>query len=263
MEFARIAWRFPLCIMVLIAGLLIQLAVFPGASVARKHYWIARWSRWILRSAGVTVIEHAAPGQALRMLTGPRLLVANHMSWLDIMVINSLAPASFIAKAEIRAWPVLGWLVATSGTLFIDRGKRAAIRNIVTSIEHQLDQHQAVALFAEGTTNDMTYLLPFHSNLMQPAITKQATVVPLGLRYIESQSGSIATAVEFVGDTTIVQSVLRVLSARAISAQLHVLPTIQAHTVASRQILAKQLQDQISLALNLPVKNQDRPSTDA
>jgi len=144
-------------------------------------------------------------------LVSAGLVLPNHVSWLDILVIDSVEPCSFIAKAEIRSWPLVGFLCDRAGTLFIERGRRHAVHQVLETATEQLRAGGRVAVFAEGTTSDGTVVLPFHANLVEAAVRADCVVQPLALRY-EDRSGQRSTAVEFVGSTTFVQSLWRVLA---------------------------------------------------
>jgi 1-acyl-sn-glycerol-3-phosphate acyltransferase len=172
-----------------------------------QQAWIKRWSQWVGRTLGLKV---AVQGQIDPSMNSA-LIVANHSSWLDIVVINSIQPAAFIAKAEIEKWPVVGLLVARSGTLFIERGKRHAVHKVLQDAVERLKQQRFVAVFPEGTTNDGKSLLPFHGNLMEAAIRSEVRVQPLAIAYRNSR-GTLASSVEFVGEMTFVGSMLRVLA---------------------------------------------------
>ncbi|EKE18238.1 MAG: hypothetical protein ACD_10C00073G0002, partial [uncultured bacterium] len=124
----------------------------------------ARWARSLLAAMGVEIdvdATDAVPGA---------LLVANHISWIDIYVINAVLPAAFVAKAEIRHWPLIGWLAAKNDTVFLRRGSRGHARIINQEIADILGQEKYVAVFPEGTTTDGTHLLHFHAALIQPAL---------------------------------------------------------------------------------------------
>ncbi|MGC5779175.1 lysophospholipid acyltransferase family protein [Methylobacterium sp. NFXW15] len=113
----------------------------------------------------VRVIESGtppAPGEAA-------LVLSNHVSWLDIIAIGALRPLSFVAKSEIRGWPVIGQLAILQRTLFIDRARRAATATVSAAMGHRLANGELVVLFAEGTTGDGTRLLPFRSSLVGAA----------------------------------------------------------------------------------------------
>jgi 1-acyl-sn-glycerol-3-phosphate acyltransferase len=195
----------------LIALLFLGLAVltfrFPMIDGDAQQAWIKRWSIWVSRTLGLKISVKGQIDPSIKSA----LIVANHSSWLDIVVINSIQPAAFIAKAEIEKWPIVGLLVARSGTLFIERGKRHAVHKVLQDAVERLKQGRFVAVFPEGTTNDGKSLLPFHGNLMEAAIRAEVPVQPLSISYQNSDS-ALAKSVEFVGATTFVGSMLQVLA---------------------------------------------------
>jgi 1-acyl-sn-glycerol-3-phosphate acyltransferase len=191
----------------LFLGLAVLTFRFPMIDAKAQQAWIKRWSIWVGRTLGLKV---AVQGQIDPSMDSA-LIVANHSSWLDIVVINSIQPSAFIAKAEIEKWPVVGLLVARSGTLFIERGKRHAVHKVLQAAVERLKQQRFVAVFPEGTTNDGTKLLPFHGNLMEAAIRAEVPVQPLAIAYRNSND-TLASSVEFVGEMTFVGSMLRVLA---------------------------------------------------
>jgi 1-acyl-sn-glycerol-3-phosphate acyltransferase len=198
-------------------GLAVLLIRFPMIDASAQQAWIKRWSIWVSRTLGLKL---QVRGQ-LESSIDSALIVANHSSWLDIVVINSIQPSAFIAKAEIEKWPIVGLLVARSGTLFIERGKRHAVHKVLQQAVERLQKQGFVAVFPEGTTNDGTALLPFHGNLMEAAIRAEVPVQPLAIAYRNS-AGMLATTVEFIGETTFVGSMLRVLGDNDLHVMVHI-----------------------------------------
>ena len=217
----------------LVAGLATCALVFPLASNGVRERLTRRWSRKLLGICGVTV-EQAGASPVL----GHALIVANHVSWLDIFVINALHPCRFVAKAEIRSWPVLGWLAAGAGTIFIARGNRRELRHIFKGLVTVLQQGQRVAFFPEGTTSRQGEVLPFHANLFEAAIDAQVAVQPYALAYLDAQERFHAS-VDYVGDTTFVDSLFAILEGPPVRARLQVLAPIDA-AGAHRRELAEQ-----------------------
>jgi 1-acyl-sn-glycerol-3-phosphate acyltransferase len=203
----------------LFLGLAVLYLRFPMIDGLAQQAWIKRWSIWVIRTLGLKLSVQGHIDASLNSA----LIVANHSSWIDIVVINSIQPSAFIAKAEIEKWPIIGLLVARSGTLFIERGKRHAVHKVLQDAVDRLKQQHFVAVFPEGTTNDGTGLLPFHGNLIEAAIRAEVPVQPLAIAYRNS-NGVLAQSVEFIGDTTFVASMLRVLA----DDDLHVKVTIVA-----------------------------------
>ncbi|MEZ5730003.1 MAG: lysophospholipid acyltransferase family protein [Burkholderiaceae bacterium] len=180
------AWRLPLLVVLLVYGLASALLAFPLIGESARRAQIAGWSRWLLRACGVQPIELSPPAEGRLADRGEgQMLLLNHLSWLDIFVIDALAPATFVAKSEIARWPLLGTLVAAVGTEFIERGRRHAVHRVIERLDAKLGAGTRVAVFPEGTTTDGRRLLPFHGNLAQAAINAGAPVVPVGLRYLD------------------------------------------------------------------------------
>jgi len=155
-----------------------------------------RWSAILLDILGVQLeadLSHAVPGS---------LLVANHISFLDIYALNAAQPAAFISKAEVRQWPIIGWLAATNDTVFLNRGSRGHARRVNAEIAEKLNAGQYVALFPEGTTTDGTHLLNFHAALIQPALTANRPVVPVAISYWEPD-GTRSLAPRYDGEISL------------------------------------------------------------
>ncbi len=221
-------------------GLAICALVFPWVGSARRQARIRAWSRRLLGICGVSLEQQ---GAALEHA----LVVANHVSWLDIFVINSLHPCRFVAKSEIRAWPVLGWLVAQAGTVFIARGSRRDLRHTFKGIVSSLGLGQRVAFFPEGTTASQGALLPFHANLFEAAIDAGVMVQPYAIEYLDA-AGALHPSIEFIGDMTFAQSTMAILSGSAVRARLVCLAPFDA-SGAHRRDLAAGAQQAIAAAL--------------
>jgi 1-acyl-sn-glycerol-3-phosphate acyltransferase len=122
------------------------------------------------------------------------LIVCNHLSYLDILVISSLCPAVFVSKSEVRAWPVFGLLARMAGTLFVDRKRPTAVSEDLTTVASALKTGLPVVLFPEGTSSDGSDVLPFRSSLLQAAITSNVSVVPAAMSY-DLKEGSVANEI--------------------------------------------------------------------
>ncbi|RYE92968.1 MAG: 1-acyl-sn-glycerol-3-phosphate acyltransferase, partial [Oxalobacteraceae bacterium] len=197
----QLGWRLARLVFHLLRGLATCALVFPWAGARLRERLVRGWSARLLAICRVRV-EHMAGAAPLTHA----LIVSNHISWLDIFVINALHPCRFVAKAEIRAWPVLGWLVAQAGTVFIARGNRRDLRHIFKGLVDALGQGQRVAFFPEGTTASQGQLLPFHANLLEAAIDARVPVQPYALAYVDVHGGWHA-AVDYTGETTFVDSI--------------------------------------------------------
>ena len=225
-------------------GMAICALVFPWLGGAARNRHIQRWSGRLLRICGVGVTSSGA-------LLPHAMVVSNHVSWLDIFVINSVHPCRFVAKAEIRAWPMLGWLAAKAGTVFIARGQRRDLRHIFKGLVHSLQGGERIAFFPEGTTAVQGQLLPFHANLFEAAIDAAVPVQAIAVSYVDAQ-GRPHGAVEFVGDMTFARSLVAILNGRPITARLTCLPAI-ATIGAHRRDVAQASHAVVAAALKIVV----------
>lgn len=165
------------------------------------------WHRALLAILGVRLqgFGKAAPA--------PALVVANHISWLDIAALGALCPGHFVAKSEIADWPLIGWLAAQAGAFYIKRGDRQASAEVALRMADAFLQDQSVLLFPEGTSSDGTDVLPFHPRLFAAAIEHDTPVQPVVLHYPDAQ-GAIHPAAPFIGDETLLHNVWGLLRAR-------------------------------------------------
>src|SRR5262252_3456694 len=145
-------------------GLAATVLIFPFASRSTRLTLRERWARTVLAGLGIELRIEGA------QIDSGALLLANHVSWLDILVIASLTPASFVAKSEVRCWPAIGWLAARAETLFIRRASGRSLLEVKNRIAGLLAEGRSVALFPEATTSDGETVLPFRSGLMQAAV---------------------------------------------------------------------------------------------
>jgi 1-acyl-sn-glycerol-3-phosphate acyltransferase len=165
------------------------------------------WSLAMLRCIHIQLIVKGNPA-----LNGPLLMVANHMSWLDITALHAARFCRFVSKADIKKWPVIGLLASGIGTLFIERESRRDAMRVVHHMTKSLQAGDVLGVFPEGTTSDGAGLLPFHANLVQAAIAADAPIQPVALQFIDTITGLRSTAPCYVGDDTLVQSVWRTLT---------------------------------------------------
>jgi len=224
-------------------GLATCAVVFPWAAPALRERIVRRWSRALLRIVRVQ-IEPAAGVPAL----GHALVAANHVSWLDIFVINAYYPCRFVAKAEIRAWPVLGWLAYKAGTVFIARGSRRELRHIFKGIVEALHDGERVAFFPEGTTARQGSPLPFHANLFEAAIDANVALQPYALSYVDA-AGLPHASIDYLDDTTFGQSIRMILTGPPVRARLTCLAPIDT-AGAHRRELAQAAQAAVTAALS-------------
>jgi len=197
-------------------GLWIIRARFGRLGPAQTRAEVRTWSRQMLRIMGVELVVQGEPP-----VDGPLLLVANHISWLDILVMNAAQPARFVSKADVKRWPVLGALITGAGTLYIERESRRDAMRVVHHMAERLLAGDLLAVFPEGTTGDGQALLPFHANLLQAAIAAEVPVLPVALRFCDPATGQRSDAPLFIGDTTLVASIWTTLRANGLQAVVH------------------------------------------
>ena len=239
---ARALWRLARTVAHVLHGAAIVWLRWPSLDEAGRRARIAWWAAKVLRLLGLRL---QADGQ---FRAGATMLLANHVSWLDIMAVHAVCPrARFVAKADVRHWPLVGWLSASVGTLFIERERKRDALRVVHQIAQALGAGDMVGVFPEGTTGDGLALLPFHGNLLQAAISTDVPVQGVALRY--SQPGlSPSTAALWVGDTTLLASLWAVACASELTVHLVVLPP-HGTSHADRRALAHHMRDQIEAAL--------------
>jgi 1-acyl-sn-glycerol-3-phosphate acyltransferase len=209
-------WRLLRATAHVLRGLWIIRSEFGRLTPDQCALLVREWSRQMLAIMGVTLVVRGTPPAC-----GPLLLVANHVSWLDILVMDAAHPARFVSKADVKHWPVLGALITGAGTLYIERASRRDAMRVVHQMAAALSEGGLLAVFPEGTTHDGRSLLPFHANLIQAAISAHAPVMPVALRYLDGPSGERSDAPLFVGETTLLQSVWRTLRADGLQACVH------------------------------------------
>lgn len=234
-------WRIVRAVAHLLRGVWICRRHFPNLDDAARFGHVRRWSAELMAMLGIRVEMTGTP------LAGPVLLVANHVSWLDIMVIDATWPARFVSKAQVRAWPVVGWLVAQAGTLFITRERRRDALRMVHEVSLALGRGDVVAVFPEGTTSLGHGLLPFHANMLQSAIGAGVVVQPVALRFRDARD-DVSRAAAYVDDDSLVGSLWRIARARGMVAHVDFLEPVDPQTM-SRRDLAELLRERIGQRL--------------
>ena len=235
-------WRLACAVLHGVHGLFIVLLRFPSLDAAARHARIAWWSEKMLRALGARLVVQGS------FRPGAKLVVANHVSWLDIMAIHAVCPqARFVSKAEVHHWPLVGRLVGAAGTLYIERERRRDSLRVMHHMAEAMAAGDTVAVFPEGTTGDGRTLLPFHANLLQAAIATATPVQPVALRFSDDRH-AFSPAALFLGETTLAQSLWRLACARGLVVNVSVLAAeVSAH--ADRRALAQHLREEIAKVL--------------
>jgi 1-acyl-sn-glycerol-3-phosphate acyltransferase len=195
------------------------------------------WYRGLLWILNIKVERQGTRG------TAAKLLVSNHVSWLDIPVIGAFEPIRFIGKAEVEHWPVAGWLAESAGTFFLRR-KHAKV--ILTRMVPHLSSGGSVCFFPEGTTTEGQTVLHFHTRLFQAAVESQVSVQPVALQY-QAEGAALAP---FIGKDNLLRHLLRLLPQDGLTVRL----TYTAPVVATdRRMLAHLSENAVRQVLGLPV----------
>ncbi len=221
--------------------------LFPFVSQQRRQSLVRLWSQQLLV---ICKVKLKMIDQSGGQVAPHALIIANHVSWLDIFVINSWQANHFVAKSDIRSWPIAGWLAFKAGTIFLARGRQREVRRIYEGLVRELSEQHRVAFFPEGTTGSQGALLPFHANLFEAAIQAQVPILPFAVRYVD-KTGQLNHAVDFIGDMSFAESMKLILQTGEITAeliQLPLIPTLGAH----RRELAQVSRELIAAALDCP-----------
>ena len=228
-------WRLTRAVLHVLHGMAVMTR-FPHLDAAARHQRIQWWSAGLVRAMGLTLQVSGTPRP------GATLIVANHISWLDIAAIHAAAPhARFVSKADVLQWPLLGWLIRGAGTLFIERDRKRDAVRVVHAVAESLRSGETVAVFPEGTTGAGPELLPFHANLLQAAVATGTPVQPVVLRFFDG-SAPFSQHATYLGETTLLQSLWRVASARGLGVKVELLPPVGTRH-ADRRALAAHLRD--------------------
>jgi len=236
-------------------GLALVVFVFASLDSAGRRDRIAWWSMKMLAVLGVALEHDGAPMHARS------LLVANHVSWLDIMAIHAVVPqARFVSKADVKAWPLIARLVDSAGTIYLERERKRDALRVVHAVAAALAGGDVVAIFPEGTTSTGHGLLPFHANLLQAAIATATPLQPVAMRFSET-ANTVSEAVEFIGATTLLQSLWRTSCGDGVRVRLMFLAPRDS-AGADRRALAEQLRGDIAAALGVALDPAQDASTD-
>jgi 1-acyl-sn-glycerol-3-phosphate acyltransferase len=242
------AWRLLRMHLLLARGVITVLTVYRGTGQARRAELLHDWCRDLLEILHVKLTVRGTPP---RVPGGRNVVVGNHLSWLDVFVVNVCAPSRFVAKSEIRSWPVIGWLAARAGTLFIDRSRRHATAHTNEQIIAAIGAGDCVAVYPEGTTSGGTVLRHFHASLLQPAVEAGALVHPAVVRY-PGPDGRPNPATLFIDNMSFAHSVFMILAEREIAAEVTFLQPIPA-TGRDRRELARLSEQAVAAALGVEV----------
>lgn len=219
--------------LLLFAGRFVVLTLRHGGNPPQheRSRWLQWCSRRTLRVFSVTFASRGPCPQA-------GLLVSNHLSYLDILVLVSLTPAVFVSKSEVKDWPVFGWFARLSGTLFVDRTRRHDVTRMNAEINQALDGGNVVVLFPEGTSWNGKEILPFRSSLLEPIVGAKHRLSISRITY-SLEDGTLEDDVCYWGDMTFLPHLLNLMTKRHVQASVNF--AVAEHPAADRKELARQL----------------------
>ena len=207
-------------------------------AVNRVHVraaWLHVWCRFACRVLGIHV-------RLCGSMPRSGLLVCNHLSYLDIIVLSSITPCVFVAKANVAAWPLFGWLTRAAGTIFADRRRKLSAAAAIEEIREAMAEGALVVLFPEGTSSDGSGILPFKSALLQPALDLGCNITAAAIDYSLSR-GSVADEICYWRDMTLVPHLLNLFTKPVIKSKLVVAPFL--FRCSDRKGIARTLREQI------------------
>jgi len=239
-------WRLSRVVAHILYGLVLVYTVWDAQDAATRERRTIAWSMRLLNLLGLTVQCQGQPH------AGSRLVISNHISWLDIIVINSVMPSRFVSKAEVGQWPVIGRLVTAAGTLFLVRERRRDAMRVLGLMAQALRDGQSVAVFPEGTTGAGRELMHFHANLVQSAIDAPAPIQPVVLSYRDAQH-AVSPSAAYIGDTGLLTSMWMVASAKDLTVSVQILPA-ETVTHADRRMLTERLHSEMSQRLSAAIR---------
>ncbi|WP_051940503.1 lysophospholipid acyltransferase family protein [Stenoxybacter acetivorans] len=224
------------------AGCLKIACLFPFLSERQRSEQVQKWSVILLRLCRVRLHLHHADN-ALHH----GLYVCNHISWLDIFVINAWRPCAFVCKDDVKSWFIIGYLVSNTGNIFISRSNKKMAAAAMENISQRLKKYERIAFFPEGTSSDGSVLLPFKSYVFQAALDAGTPVQPLALRYLNHDK-TLCRAAAYYGDMSLWQSLCALLRCPETEAHLSVLNPID-DTAENRRGLCERSYQAVSECL--------------
>ena len=216
----------------------------------RRSPWPRRFLGSIARIAGLKVELRGAP------LPSHVLFAANHLSWLDIMLLAGASGAAFVSRDDVASWPVIGWLAGLNDTVFVDRSDRRAVHGQVETLRSALAGGRPVALFPEGTTEGGTGLLPFRASLFSALFPPLpgVRVQPVAIDY-----GNAGREIAWTGSEAAAANARRVLSRPGtVPVIVHFLPPLDPTMLGDRKAVARAAQQEIAAALDPSAARADR-----
>lgn len=221
MTLFRYLYRVPLALLMLLIGLPLTLIAIALVGDKRKpaYHWVVRtWSWMMMWIFGVRIHR---TGQ---LVDDPVVLLANHVSWMDISALHAIHGVGFIAKSEINRWPLVGYMARAGSTIFHERGSEGSREQVGLRVRERLAEGRSIAIFAEGRSGYGGKVLPFHGRMLQPAKDEQVPIQPVAIRYLNEQG--LEAAIAFRPRESFVANLWRVLGLPRTRCEVHCLEPI-------------------------------------
>lgn len=194
---------------------LVLYSLFPLVSVNQKQRSIRDWHQRLLNIFQINVVVKGALDIS-KLATGPKLIVANHISWLDIHVLAAQIAVTFVAKSDVKDWPLFGRFAKSVGTIFLNRNKPSDIKRVLQEMIDGFTLNQVICIFPEGTSSTGEAILPFKSNLFEAAVDTTVSTIPILIQY--QLNGRFTDIPAYYGDMTLIESILKILKTPQITA---------------------------------------------
>ena len=229
-----------------ICGVCALFFLFPFLSHKNKYRKIQEWSTHLLK---IFNIELVVQGTGLLHDT-PHLIASNHISWIDIHVINAFQPIRFVAKSEVEGWPIFGWMAKQLGTVFIRRDNARNARQVVSQMAEVL-QTESICIFPEGTSSVGDTVLPFKPNLFESVIIAQRPVFAVAIQYLSKVTGQRSESPAFIGDMGLLESMSNMIKNRSLVAKITIMEPYldDPQSPLDRKVLAHGCQEAIAKTL--------------
>ena len=225
----------------IVLGLAILAALFPFQDRQHQGRIASWWAGGLLTILGLH-LEVSGDKPARRAL-----VVANHVSWLDPFLLMAVFPVRFVAKAEIRHWPVMGWLAQRAGTVFIERERHRDVSRVANTFASHLQNGEIVGMFPESTTGDGSFLRPFKTSLFQVALAPGIECIPVGIRYSDA-------AAAWIDDMGFAESLWRIAGLSGLRAEVILTPALKTDGLDRRSV-ASLSEHAVAEALSLAVRH--------
>lgn len=214
------------------------------------------WHRFVLWTFGIKVTIIGTPSR-----DHPLLLVSNHVSWKDILVLGSVKPLSFIAKADMKSWPVFGQLARLQRTIFVEREQRRKTGLQASEIAERMNDGDVIVLFAEGTTSDGNHLLPFNSSLigaaqraLENSEKSSVMIQPIAIAYTKMHGVALGRyfrpEAAWPGEVALGSHIFNIVKQGALDVEVHFGEPIAFSAASNRKLITRQVENQVREMLN-------------